>query len=51
MWPRQSHTLAPLTRLMCINRTFIWTEVEQDVFNKINRVVDHNTLLTYPGFN
>ena len=49
MWPRRSHTLAPLTKLTF--RNFKWTQVEQDAFDKIKRIVDHNTLLTYPNFN
>ena len=27
MWPRRSHTLAPLTKLTSINRIFKWTKV------------------------
>ena len=30
MWPRKSHTLAPLTKLTYIKRNFKWMEVEQD---------------------
>ena len=30
MWPRRSHTLAPLTKLTPINRKFKWKKVEQD---------------------
>ena len=26
-------------------------KVKQDAFDKIKRIVAHNTLLTYPGFN
>ena len=51
MWPRRSHTLAPLTRFTSINRKFKWTEVEQDAFNKIKRIVARDTLLTYLDFN
>ena len=51
MWPRLSHTLAPITKLTSIKRNFKWTEVEQDAFEKIKRIVDRNTLLTYPYFN
>ena len=43
--------LAPLTRITSINRKFEWTEVEQDYFYKIKRIVACNTLLTYPYFN
>ena len=51
IWPRQSHTLAPLTKLTYINRKFKWTKFEQDAFEKIKRIMAHNTLLTYPDFN
>ena len=51
MWPKRSHTLAPLTKLTPIKRKFKWTKVEQDVFDKIKRIVARNTLLNYPDFN
>ena len=51
MWPRRSHTLAPLTISMSINRKFKWAQVEQDAFDKIKRIMARNNLLTYPGFN
>ena len=51
MWPRWSHTLAHLTILMSIKRNIKWVQVEQDAFDEINRIVAHNTLLTYPYFN
>ena len=51
MWPRRSYTLAPLTRLTYIKRRFKWTQVEQDAFEKIKRVVACGTLLNYPDFN
>ena len=51
MWPRQAHPLAPLTKWTSINRKFKWTKVEQYAFEKIKRIVAHNTLLTYPCFN
>ena len=51
MWPRRSHTLAPKNKLTSIKRKFKWTKVEQDASDKIKRVVERNTLLTYPDFN
>ena len=51
MCPRRSHMLAPLTKLTSINRKFKWTEIEQDAFKKIKRIVARDTLLNYPGFN
>ena len=51
MWPRQSHMLAPLTRLTSIKRKFEWTQVDQDDFKKIERIVARNNSLIYPDFN
>ena len=51
MWPRQSHTLAPLTKLTSIIRKFKWTEVGQDAFEKTHRIVACNTLSTSMDFN
>ena len=51
MWPRRSHTLELLTRLTSIEKNCKWTQVEQDAFDKIKRIVAHDTLLTYPDFN
>ena len=51
MWPSRSHTLSPLTRLMSTKRKFKYTQVELDNFDKIKRIVDHDTLLSYPDFN
>ena len=51
LWPKRSHTLAPFTRLMSTKREFKCTQVEQDAFEKIKRIVARNTLLTYPDFN
>ena len=51
MWPRQVYTLAALTKLTSMNRKFKWTKVEQYNFDKIKRIVAHDTLSTYPYFN
>ena len=50
MWPRQVHSLAPLTKIMPNKRKFKWTEIEKYSFDKIKRIVEHGTLLTYPYF-
>ena len=42
--------LVPLTKVMSIKPKFKWTQVEQDNFNKIKRIVDCNNLSTYPDF-
>ena len=51
MWPRRSHTLAPLTRLTSIKWKFKYTQVKQYAFDKIKPVVSDDNLLTYPDFN
>ena len=51
MWPRCSHTLAPLTKIIYFKRNFKWTQVEQYYFKKNKRIVARDTLLTYPDFN
>ena len=51
MWPRNSHTLATFNRLTIIKQKLKWTQVKQDAFDKINRIVARYTLLTYTYFN
>ena len=51
MLPRRSHMLAPLTKLTSINRKYKWMKVEHYGFDEIKRIVDRDTLLTYPDFN
>ena len=41
----------PLTKRTTIKVNFKWTKIEQDAFNEIKRIVDRDTLLTYPDFN
>ena len=48
MWPRWSQTLARLTRLMSIKGIFKWTQVKQDAFEKITRIMAHDSLSKYP---
>ena len=51
MWPRRSHTLSPLTKLMPIKRKFKWTQFKQYAFEKNNWIMARGTILTYPDFN
>ena len=51
MCTRRSYTLVPLTKLSSIKGNFKLTQVGQDAFDKIKRIVDRNTLLTYLDFN
>ena len=46
MWPRRSHTVAPLTKSMSIKRRFKWTQVKQDAFDKIKQIGARDTFLT-----
>ena len=51
MWERRSHKLAPLNNITSSKVKCKWTKVEQDTFDKINRIVARDTLLDYPYFN
>ena len=51
MWPRRSHTLAPLARITTNERRLKWKKLEQDAFDAINRIAARDTLSTYPEFN
>ena len=51
MWTRQSHMLAPLTRLTYIKINFKWTNIEQDSFDRIKQIVARGTLFKYTYFN
>ena len=51
MWPRRSHMLVPLTILTSIKWKFKWTQVEQDAFDEINRIVARDNLSAYSDFN
>ena len=49
--PRKSHTLAPLTKITSNKSKFKWTKIEQDYFDKNERIVACGNLLTYTDFN
>ena len=51
MKPKWSQKLSTLTKLTSTKRKFKLTQVEQEAFEKIKRIVDHDTLLTYTDFN
>ena len=51
MCPRESYTLATLTKITSIRKKLKWTNVEQDAFDKIKRIVACDTLLNYLDFN
>ena len=61
LWPRRSHTLAPLTDLVSTKdvdsnkkrdklRKIVWTETCQKAFDEMKRLVCREMLLTYPWF-
>ena len=41
IWSKRSLMLVPLTKLTYINRKCKWKKVEQDAFDKINRIMAH----------
>ena len=43
--------LAPLTKLTYTKQIFEWTQVEQDSFDKVKRIVACDTFPSYPDFN
>ena len=51
MWVRRSHVLAPLSRLMSKNVKWTWTEVEQQAFEDIKKIMSQEVFLAYPNFN
>jgi hypothetical protein len=51
MWIRRSEVLAPLTALTSKNAKWQWTEIEQNAFNTMKRILARETLLSYPDFN
>ena len=51
MWEIRSHILSPLNKNVSSEVKFKWTKIEQDYFEEIKRILDHNNLLTYPYIN
>jgi hypothetical protein len=50
MWIRRSHTLAPLTALSSKTVKWQWTDVEQNAFDEMKKIISRETLLTYLNF-
>ena len=62
MWPRRSHTLAPLTSLISTKdvtstvdknnklRKIVWSDSCQKAFDDMKRLVSKEVLLAYPRF-
>ena len=51
MWKRRSHILAPLSRLISKTVKYKWTDVEQKAFEQAKRMIQQETMLSYPDFN
>ena len=51
MWQKRSELLAPLTALTSKNVKCDWKDKHQKYFDAIKRVIGHEVLLAYPGFN
>jgi hypothetical protein len=51
MWLRRSDTLAPLSKLTSKTAKWQWTDIEQNAFEKMKRIISRATLLAYPDFN
>ena len=50
MWCNRAHTLAPLTKLYSTKVKFKWTDVENDTFIDMKKIVGRDILLSYPKF-
>ena len=51
MWIRRSEILAPLSKITSKTAKWQWTEVEQQAFDTIKKIVSQETLLRHPDFN
>ncbi len=51
MWPHRADILAPLSKLTSPNVKFKWTDVEQQAFDKMKKIICKDVLLNYPNFN
>ena len=51
MWPKRSETLALLFSMTSSKVKWQWTEVHQQAFEEIKRIITKETLLMYPNFN
>ena len=50
MWKQRSKILAPLTALVSTNVKWKWTEVEEQAFEEMKKVISKEVLLAYPQF-
>ena len=50
MWRKRAHTLGSLTKLCSTKVKFKWTDVENNAFIAMKKIVVHDVLLYYPNF-
>jgi RNase H-like domain found in reverse transcriptase/Integrase zinc binding domain len=51
MWKFRSHILAPLAALAGKNTPFKWTDVHQQAFQEMKKIVSKEVLLSFPDYN
>ena len=51
MWIRRADVLTPLSRLTSNKVKWKWTDVEQQAFETMKRIMARETLLVFPNFN
>ena len=51
MWSKRSEILAPLTALTSSSNPWKWTEIEDNLFKEMKKVMARETLLAFPNFN
>ena len=50
MWNKYAHTLAPLQKLCSTKVKFKWTDIKNDAFISMRKIVGRDVLLYYPNF-
>ena len=50
MWRKRTHTLAPLTKICLMKVNFKWTDVENNAFIAMNKIVGCDVLISYSDF-
>ena len=51
MWRKRSHLLPPLSELVGSKAQWKWGSEQQKSFDKLKKVINKKTLLTFPDFN
>ena len=51
MWPKRSEILAPLTAFTSSSNPWRWTEIEDNSFKEMKRLMAREKLLAFPNFN